>query len=308
VPAAYRRVLEDRLIEATPAPVAESVLLPLARESVVAAPHASDAVLATIADLRSGDRARVERALAGPLSPEFAAYAIPLVAWAPVAALAATRLRELAPKITGLLIDAVMDPDTDFGVRRRLPALIAVGDPGLAAHGLWRALADARFEVRYRAGRALAQLHDRGAALPTSDDGVFEAIEREVLVDARIWRGYHLLDEAETTPADERLHDVLEQRSLTALDHVFALLGLVLPAEPVRRALHALRSDDAALRGTALEYLERVLPPRLRERLWPFLELERQDRDGGALAQAPQTPQQLVSELGAAFPSVLANL
>jgi hypothetical protein len=37
-------------------------------------------------------------------------------------------------------------------------------------------------------------------------------------------------------------------------------------------AYQALRSDDRTLRGTSLEYLERILPDRVRDALWPVLE------------------------------------
>jgi hypothetical protein len=172
----------------------------------------------------------------------------------------------------------------------------------LAALGLWRASSDPRFEVRYRAGKALAHLHAAGHALPATRAQVFDAIEREVRVDARIWRSYRLLDGFEGEEPDELIYRVLEQRSATALDHVFTLLGLVLPAEPVRIALHALGTEDPALRGTALEYLESVLPPRIRERLWPFLELDRRERT------TTRSPRELVSELKLSHPSILAHL
>jgi hypothetical protein len=44
-----------------------------------------------------------------------------------------------------------------------------------------------------------------------------------------------------------------------------------LAREPLAIAYRALRADDAALRGTALEYIEVVLPPDIRERLMPLL-------------------------------------
>jgi hypothetical protein len=63
---------------------------------------------------------------------------------------------------------------------------------------------------------------------------------------------------------------------------VFTLLALVLPREPLQIAFRGLHTDDQNLRGTALEYLEGILPPPIRQRLWPFLEdrrpLERQGR------------------------------
>jgi hypothetical protein len=48
----------------------------------------------------------------------------------------------------------------------------------------------------------------------------------------------------------------------------------VLPGEPLRIAYRSLRSEDRHLRGTALAYLDGVLPPAIRERLLPFLEDE----------------------------------
>jgi hypothetical protein len=305
IPRAYRRALEARLASAAPdpTPAQESMLLPTRPAlAPVVIEAARDSLLAAISDLRSGDRARVERVLAEPLAPELAAHALPLVAWAPVAPLAVRRLRELAPRLTGLLVDALLDPDTDFDVRRKLPAIIADGEPALAALGLWRALSDPRFEVRYRAGKALARVRDAGQAMPASDAQILDAIEREVRVDIRIWRSYRLLDGFDGSDSDALVYRVLEQRSATALAHVFTLLGLVLPAEPLRISLQALGTDDRVLRGTALEYLDGVLPPRIREPLWPFLELDPRE------VTAPRSARDLVSELELSHPSILANL
>jgi hypothetical protein len=49
-------------------------------------------------------------------------------------------------------------------------------------------------------------------------------------------------------------------------------LSLVLPRETLRLAFHALHTNDSYLRGTALEYLETVLPESLWSRLLPLLE------------------------------------
>jgi hypothetical protein len=64
------------------------------------------------------------------------------------------------------------------------------------------------------------------------------------------------------------------------------VLGLALPAEPLRIALHAVQTDDPELRGTALEYLESILPPEVRAQLWPFLEGESHASGRGLAAPA----------------------
>jgi hypothetical protein len=51
-----------------------------------------------------------------------------------------------------------------------------------------------------------------------------------------------------------------------------SLLALVLPREAIQLAFRGLQTDDEHLRGTALEYLDAVLPATIKQRLWPFLE------------------------------------
>ena len=55
--------------------------------------------------------------------------------------------------------------------------------------------------------------------------------------------------------------EFVKDRASQSLAHVFTLLSLVLPPEPLQIAFRGLHTDDQNLRGTALEYLEGVLPP-----------------------------------------------
>jgi len=48
----------------------------------------------------------------------------------------------------------------------------------------------------------------------------------------------------------------------------------VLSPDPLRLAFHGLHAADPQLRGTALVYLETVLPEPIHQPLWPFLEPE----------------------------------
>jgi hypothetical protein len=56
----------------------------------------------------------------------------------------------------------------------------------------------------------------------------------------------------------------------------------VLPFEPLQISYRGLHTDDDKLRGTALEYLESVLPKAIREGLWPYLEEKRRPVDRNA--------------------------
>jgi len=301
----YIAALEESLLAAQPTPVQlTTTLQPTGSRARPAAPSgapARDAIAELVEELRSGDRDRVAAALATPLVPELVPHVLPLLGWEPVSELATSALRAIAPRTTGVLVDALLDPDTDFTVRRRLPAILEAGDPERAQWGLWRALSNERFEVRYRAGKALGRLHEANVRLTAKPDEIYDAVVREVSVDVRIWRGRSLLDGYQGPESEMRLYRALEERSATALDHVFTLLGLVLPAQPLKVALAALSTDNLALHGTALEYLESVLPPRIRVPLWPFLELE------ANTTPSPRQPHDVVAALEA-HPSILAYL
>jgi hypothetical protein len=243
-----------------------------------------DVVHHAISDLRSGDPARIERVLTAGLTPELAAYAIELVGRDDVAMATLAALRAIAPRCTGMIVDALVDPERPIEVRRRLPAVLLAGEPALAAWGLWRALGDASFEVRYRSGAALSRLAESGHVSHISAEEVFEAVRRELVSDRTHLAAPRVVD---PVVGDDRPSEDLSARCVGAgLEHVFTVLGLALPAEPLRIALHAVQHDDPELRGTALEYLESILPTDVRAQLWPLLE---GIADEPAAAEAPAT-------------------
>jgi len=222
--------------------------------------------------LASSDMGLVRAALgAGLTDRTMVQAAIPLLAWDAVASDVVAALRAVAPEFTGLLTGPLEDPDEDFAVRRRLVGVLAYRPTRESLDALLVALNDSRFEVRYRAGRALARLAGE-MALSSGDRGaVLTAVEREVAVERGVWEGRRLIDADDDfwSPSEA---DVLRTRANRSLEHVFTLLSLVLPGQQLPLAFRALHTDDRHLRGTALEYLENVLPEKVRDRLWPFLE------------------------------------
>ena len=81
------------------------------------------------------------------------------------------------------------------------------------------------------------------------------------------------------------------------------LLSLVLPATPLQIAYRGLHTSDPALRGTALEYLEGVLPPDIRDRLWPFLGDSPAPVPGGARSR-----EEILADLLRSNESIVLNL
>jgi AAA family ATP:ADP antiporter len=232
-----------------------------------------DPVLMRAHELRSRDRMRVTRALTeSPLTLELVPLVVPLLAWDEVARAAMKALRPLADRATGLFTDYLIDPDSDFSIRRRLPLVLTETTTQRAADGLLAGLEDRRFEVRYRCGRVLSRMHARDGSLRVDRAHVLVLIDREVAVDRGVWESRRLLDATEDEDKSPILDEALRDRADRSLEHVFTMLSLILPAEPLRVAFRGIFTDDALLRGTALEYLESALPVDLRHKLWPFLE------------------------------------
>ncbi len=220
--------------------------------------------------LRSRNRERVIQVLSrgDGLAPGLVPHVIPLLAWDPVAHYALFALRAAAEERVGELVDALIDPNQDHAVRRRLARVFSVCVSQRAADGLLLALDDERFDVRFQAARSLASIYDKNPRVRIDRDRIFAIVQHEVAVGRPVWESRRLLDGfVSTSPLDAFVRD----RAGQSLAHVFTLLSLVLPREPLQIAFRSLQSLDPYLRGTALEYLEGVLPPPIRQRLWPFL-------------------------------------
>jgi hypothetical protein len=212
--------------------------------SVGTSPLAGDPLLAAIEDLRSGTDRRVRRVLDAPVEPLLLPWVLPLLAREHHFADALRYLRACASRATGQLVDALLDAQQPLVVRRRVARVLRGVPEPRAVEGLLTGLEDATFEVRAQCALALLRLVEQHPDLRPPVERAFEAVLREL----------------ERTDGGER-----------ELEHVFALLALALEREPVQLALRALKGSNDELRGTALEYLENVLPDALRQRLGPLL-------------------------------------
>jgi hypothetical protein len=239
-----------------------------------AAPPTADPILARIAAFRSGDPDRVRSVLVeeGTPDPALVPHLIRLLAWDAVREEVVRTLSRAGPRITGQLADALLDPDEEFAIRRRAPRVLATFRNDHAAWALFQGLQDKRFEVRFQCGRALARLRQAGVAVPARRRTVFETVLREVQVDRRVWESRRLLERLDDARESVFVDEVLRTRANRSLEHVFTVLSLVLPREPLQVAFRGLHTDDRMLRGTALEYLESILPDAVREALWPFVQ------------------------------------
>jgi hypothetical protein len=125
---------------------------------------------------------------------------------------------------------------------------------------------------------------------------------REVAVDRGVWESHKLLDTLEDEDWSPVMDEMLRDRFNRALEHVFTMLALVLPRQPLKIAFRGLHTSDRQLRGTALEYLEASLPEDIRDALWPFLE------DSESHRPSQKTAEQVLGDLLASNQSIAINL
>jgi AAA family ATP:ADP antiporter len=245
-----------------------------ATPAVTAQPAAPiDPNLKRLADMRSGDRARVEAALRGLTRPDpvEVTQLLQLLAWDDLAPRVRLTLERVAPSHIGLLGDTLTDREIDFAIRRRIPKILGnvttADAAGRALTALMAGLEDPRFEVRYQCARAINRLMTRTPGLSVDRERVLAIVERELSVPIQVWQSHRLLDQGE--PSEDGVLPPLQiGSSHRNIEHVFSLLATILPREPLQAAFRGIQSTDPELRALTLEYFEGVLPPPVLARLW----------------------------------------
>jgi ATP:ADP antiporter, AAA family len=233
----------------------------------------ADLTVKRIIDLQSENANVVRAALTSQesLDPILVAPVVRLLARDDVSEDAVKALRATVAATVGQLTDALLDAAEDFAVRRRIPRVLAYCPSIRAVEGLMRGLADARFEVRFSCGRGLSRICSLDPTLSPQRENVYTAALEEIAIAERLSETPRVLDRYEDH-GDSTSSDALWNSTDIRLEHIFRLLSLCLPREPLHVAFQALHTDDTYLRGTALEYLESILPTGIRENLLRFLE------------------------------------
>jgi hypothetical protein len=243
-----------------PAPRAE----PLPRENV-------EQIVSSLRTLLAGEPKAVSDLLTGPpLDPRLAAFVIPYLGQEGLAKPAVEALRGMGLAVVGVLAEAMHSASLPAIVRRRIPHVLRTSRGDRVIRSLFDALSCDAIEVRYRAALALSEVtRDDRARLP----------ERAAV--------YALvLNEVAQGPLNR-----------ASIDHVFALLALVLNRGTLELARQGVLSEDRKLRGTALEYLESLLPETVRSPLVAALAEHAGPRD----AAEKQANTDLLAELRRSF-------
>ncbi len=241
------------------------------REPVAATPPAGavDAVSESIIALRSGEETRIKRILLShAMTAELLPHVVPLLADERVLREALRSMRNMASAGAGQLADALLDPMQHPLVRRRLPLVLAHSHNPLAVHGLTAGLDDPDWNVRLRCARALMSIRRDHPQLEASEQRLLGIVEREA-------RALSQTNPAPPTPATSVTNSrAREEARSRRIELLFLLFGALYDPETLELCQRALQSEDRGLQGTALEYLENLLPAHLWALLRPTLGLE----------------------------------
>ena len=185
---------------------------------------------------------------------------------------AAEALARLGPGIIPQVAATLSDERTDVEIRRELPTvLVRIGTPE-AEQVLVSSLLNADTTLRHR---VIASLNKLRAIHP---EVRIEPGTIEILLAAEIaghYRSYQVLGPLrgqlkEADPVLQALRHAMEQE----LERVFRLMALLYPEGGLHDAYVGLRAANPIVRANALEFLDNVLSPELRQVLVPLLDAQ----------------------------------
>lgn len=183
---------------------------------------------------------------------------------------------------TGLLTALIQDEDLEVAEQAVTTAHSIGATEVVAALGasLVSGLFEAGAPLRHRLIMALNKLRQRHPRI------VLDATLIELLLAAEIaghYRSYQVLARLET--AQQKVAGALRHSMDSELERIFRLIALLSPAASLHDAYVGVRSSSPLVRANALEYLENVLTPGLREVLLPLIDSQVTESERAVLAE-----------------------
>jgi AAA family ATP:ADP antiporter len=123
--------------------------------------------------------------------------------------------------------------------------------------------------LRFRTMSALNKLQRLHPEIETDAKMLETVLAAEILGH---YRSYQILDKLGTANGEDSIARALTESMQQELERIFRILGLLYPQLDIHSAHVGVQSKSAAVHDNALEFLDNVLTPRLREMLLPLLD------------------------------------
>jgi AAA family ATP:ADP antiporter len=185
-------------------------------------------------------------------------------------AAAADALAQMGARILGTLRDHFADPKVPIEVRREIPGvLIRLGTPEVA-RVLESHLLESDTVLRFRVISALNKLRQAHPEVAIDGQMIETVLAAEIMGH---YRSYQILGTLGQSldgedPTVHALRDTLQQE----VERIFRLLGLLYPQFDLHSAYFGIQSRDPVVHDNALEFLDNVLKPQLRNMLVPLMD------------------------------------
>jgi AAA family ATP:ADP antiporter len=181
-------------------------------------------------------------------------------------------LAKFGDRVVGTLRDHMVDPNVSIEVRRVLPGILQRIGTAEAGRALAENLLESDTTLRFRIISALNKLRLQHPQLDVDDRLVESILAAEILGH---YRSYQIIgvmggDVNSKDPVVVALVEAMRQE----VERIFRLLGLLYPRHDFHSAYVGLQSTDAIVHANALEFLDNVLHPPLRQMLVPLLDGE----------------------------------
>jgi ATP:ADP antiporter, AAA family len=187
-----------------------------------------------------------------------------------IANAASQALGRFGDSIVGVLRDHLGDLSVPIEARRAIPDVLAdLGTPA-AASVLLDNLLEPDTTLRFHTIAALNKLNRLHPAIELDVQMLETVLAAEILGH---YRSYQILATIDTMPeSNDPLTPALKQSMQHELEHIFRLLSLLHPHLDLHSAYIGLQSSSVSVHDNALEFLDNVLKPQMRDMLVPLLD------------------------------------
>jgi ATP/ADP translocase len=219
-------------------------------------------------DLRNTLRQLYERN-----DPRMATALVPILAIPEYKPMAEKIFRQYGDRVSGTLADAAFDEDLELESRRAATMQLGKINTKMAEVILKQLLSSNDKHLRRTASSSFLSLRQLDSSKKIQIEELVALLKRESVDDQVIWQAQAELakrDPGEATAA--RLQEDLKASQERRRRHMFRLLSLCFDVESLHASFRALTGKHNQARDNALEYLDNILPEKVKAMVWPLID------------------------------------